>query len=148
MTLKELVDLLISQLLTEVRQEVTEFGRVDGAVLVLVEDSESLDEVVDTGSLLVLADGQQDGQEGLEGDPALWFLVKAALLNLSIRRVLTHSSQYFSKLEVGDFAISLIVEKGESLLEFINLVVRKWSLQTKKSYFNNSSRMLTQKRFE
>ncbi len=49
----------------------SEFRRTDGAVLLLVEDAEPLDEVLQGRRVAVLAHRLQDRQEHLKADPEL-----------------------------------------------------------------------------
>jgi ABC-type polysaccharide/polyol phosphate transport system ATPase subunit len=63
---EQLAHFLFRHAFTERCEEMTELGARDGSVLVLVEHTEALDEVLLLRRVPVLADGRVDGQELLE----------------------------------------------------------------------------------
>ena len=64
----------------------------------LVEVPESLDEVVDGVGHLLLADGVQDGQEGVEGHAAVGLLALHQPTDVSLSRVLAEGADHLSDL--------------------------------------------------
>merc|ERR1719385_88386 len=86
--LDQLVDLVVAQLLAQGRENVAELSARDEAVLLLVEDAESLEEVLQRRHTAVLADGLQDGVESLKRNARIWILGVAALADLLFRGVL------------------------------------------------------------
>ena len=73
----------------------------------LVKMSESFDEVLDGVAHLLLADGLEDGEEGLEGDAALLALSLDQATNLGLGRVLAQCTDHLANLrrleqEIGE----------------------------------------------
>lgn len=113
-----LVHLLIRQLLPEVRHHVTQLGGRDETVSVLVEDAEGLTDLLLGVRLLHLP--RHHGQELGEVDGAVSVGVNLVdhVLQLGLRGVLPERAHDGAQLLGGDGPISVLVEKGECLLEF------------------------------
>ena len=80
--------------LTQRAEEVAQLGAVDQTVLLLVEDAESLDEVVDRRRVAIPADGRQNRQESLETDPEICETRTARVHESGLRYMFTIQGPY------------------------------------------------------
>jgi len=120
-----LIDLIIGELLAEVRHDVTELSSGDVTVAILVEDLESLLDFLLRVCVLHLA--SHHGQELSEVDRAVTIGVDLIdhILQLSLGGVLTERSHHGTELLCGDVAIIVLVEKRERFLELNDLLLRE-----------------------
>eukprot|EP01084_Bolivina_argentea_P181929 314162_1 len=120
-----LVDLLVGELLAEVRHDVAELSSGDETVAVLVENAESLLDLLLGVGVLHLAGHQ--GQELGEINRAAAVLVDLVdhVLELSLSGVLAEGAHDGAELLGRDGAIAVLVEQGEGLLELADLLVGK-----------------------
>jgi len=118
-----LVDLLISQLLSQVGHDVPQLGGGDEAVAVLVEDTEGLPDLLFAVGVLHLA--RHHGQELGEVDCAIAVGIDLVdhVLQLCLCGVLSQGAHDRAQLLGGDGAISVLVEQGEGLLELCDLLL-------------------------
>merc|ERR1719482_1117653 len=120
-----LVDLLVGQLLAEVGHDVAQLSRRDEAVAILVEDAEGLLELLLGVGVLHLA--RHEGAELGEVNRAVAVSIDLVdhVLELSLGRVLAERAHDGAKLLGGDGAVTVLVEKGEGLLELSDLLLGK-----------------------
>lgn len=100
-----------------------ELSRGDVAIAILVEVTQALDEVICGVDWALTGDGLHDGQEHLEADALIWSVLVRELLDLGLGGVLAQGSQDLPDLRHLDLAITLLVEDGEGLLEFYDLIL-------------------------
>jgi len=118
-----LVDLLIRELLAEVRHHVAQLGSADEAVAIFVKDAEGLLDLL-LGVRVVHLAGHQ-GQELGEVDCTAAILVNLVdhVLELGLRGVLTEGAHDGAQLLRRDRTIAVFVKERERLLEFSDLLV-------------------------
>ena len=120
---EQLFHFFVSQLFTEVSHQMTEFSRGNVAIAVLVEVTETLDEVIGGIDRALARDGLQDWQEDFEANPLLRSVLVRNLLHFRLCRILAKGSEHLSDLGHLDLAVALLVEDGEGLLEIYDLVL-------------------------
>jgi len=122
--LDQLVNLIVAQLLTKGSKDVAELSAGDKAILLLVKDAESLNEILQRGHAAVLADGLQDWVERLKRDTRIWVLGVAALADLLLGGVLVQRPQHIAKLACRDLVVSPCVKQTKRLLDLVQIVFR------------------------
>ena len=99
----------------------TELGAEHRAVLLLVVELETLDEVLVASLVLVLLDLAEDGQKLLEVHGLLAALLRAAeLLDRGVGRVRVQGAEYIAQIHAVDRvrAVSIVDGEGELCLCF------------------------------
>lgn len=114
---QQLLHLLISQLLSQVCHEVSEFSRRDVAVAILIKMTESLNEVICCINRALAGDGLHDWQEHFKADPLIWTVLVRQFLHVGLSGVLAQCPQHLPNLGHLDLAITLLVKDAEGLLE-------------------------------
>lgn len=115
---QQLLHLLIGQLFAERGQQVAQLGRGDVATGVLVEVTQSLDEIVGRVSRPGLRNSLVDGQEDLERNALIGLQLVGALLHIRLGGVLAQGPEALAHLAELDLAIATVVKEIEGLLEF------------------------------
>jgi len=116
-----LVDFLVCEFLAEVCHDVPELGSADESVAVLVKHAECFTNLLLTVCVLHLP--RHHCQELGEVDCAIAISIHLIdhVLELSLCGVLSQGPHDGAQLLGGDGAIAILVEQGESLLEFSDL---------------------------
>lgn len=101
-----------------------QLGGGDITAGVLVEVTQSFDEIISRIARAGLGDRLIDGQEHLERDALVGLQLVGALLHIRLGGVLAQGPQALAHLAQLNFAISAVVEQVEGLLEFCEWKVR------------------------
>lgn len=96
----------------------SELRRRDVTVSVLVEVTQSLDEVVCGVGGPRFADGLVNRQENFEADSFVGFVLMSELLDVRLGGILSESSQGVANLRDVDLSVAAAVEQLKRLLEF------------------------------
>lgn len=115
---QQLLNLFVGELLAERGQQVAQLGRGDVATGVLVEVTQSLDEVVGSISRPGLRNSLVDGQEDLERNALIGLQLVGAFLHVRLGGVLAQRPEALAHLAKLDLAIATVVKEIEGLLEF------------------------------
>merc|ERR1719238_1646969 len=121
----DVINFLICELLAKVGHHVSQLSGRDEAIAVLVEDLESLlNLLLGVGVLHLLGHEVQELRE-VDGARAVGVDLVNHVLELSLCGILPEGAHDGSQLLGGDGAIAVLVEEGESLLELGNLFLSK-----------------------
>merc|ERR1712117_338101 len=118
-----LIDLLVSELLSEVSYDVTELSSRDETVTITIEDLEGLDKLLLSISVLHLTGHEGEELWEINGSVTISIDLIDHILELSLSWVLSERSHDSSELFGGDGTITVLIEEGESLLEFSDLLL-------------------------
>jgi hypothetical protein len=119
-TLEQLVHLFICQFLSEACEDMSQFCRVDESVALLVEDLQTLDEVLHTPLLLLPAHRVVDREKLLETNSlsAVWVDFLDNFLDVDLGGVQTEGSKNVSNLIGIYLPVPSLVKQGEGVPEF------------------------------
>ena len=116
-----LIDLLVREFLSEVGHDVTKLGSGDETISVLIEDLESLKDLLLRVSVLHLTSHHGKELREIDGSVSVGVDLVDHIGKLGLRGVLSKRSHDSSQLLGGDRTISVLIEQGESFLEFSDL---------------------------
>mmetsp|Transcript_5947 Transcript_5947/g.11629 ORF Transcript_5947/g.11629 Transcript_5947/m.11629 type:complete len:244 (-) Transcript_5947:7-738(-) len=125
---QHLIDLLVSQLLTEVRHDMAKLSSRDETVAVLIENTESLLQLLLRVSVLHLASHQRAELREVNGSVAVSINLVDHVNELSLSWVLAKRAHDGAELLGGNRTITVLVEQGERLLELSDLLLSQLRL--------------------
>lgn len=114
--LEQFIHLIIAQLLTQARQNISQLSCTNVTVSVLVKDLETSDELVGCSCRFEAVRSVKDVEERVVVDIFGRGVGKVCYFGLS--RVLTESSKEITKGLAGDGASTLLVEESEGFFVF------------------------------
>merc|ERR1712100_267667 len=117
-----LVDLLVSELLTEGGHDLPQLGGRDELVSISVEDLEGLAELLLGVGVLDLSGHQREELGEIDGTVAVGVDLVDHVLELGLRGVLAEGPHDGAQLLGGDGSVAVLVEEGKRLLELLDLL--------------------------
>jgi hypothetical protein len=116
-----LIDFLVSELLTEVGHDVAQFSSRNESIAILVEHTECFLDFFLRICVLHLASHKGEELREINGAIAISIDLVDHILKFSLSGVLSKRAHDCPKFLGGDGSVTILIEEGESLLEFSDL---------------------------